>query len=160
VDPFRLARGVVVGTGDYRYLSYSADASSNPGRRIAANAAVDVGEFWDGHHTAVRGGVQLKANSHLGVEFDYRRDQVELPTGAFTSHLVGTRLMYAFNPRTFFNGLFQYNSTTGQVISNVRFNLIHRPLSDVFVVYNDLRDNSGRLLQRAVVVKVTNLLDF
>jgi hypothetical protein len=42
----------------------------------------------------------------------------------------------------------------------VRFNLIHRPLSDLFIVYNDLRDPSGRSLQRALILKLTNLVDF
>jgi hypothetical protein len=42
----------------------------------------------------------------------------------------------------FVNGLFQYNADTQQVTSNVRLNLIHRPLSDLFVVYNDNRDAS------------------
>jgi hypothetical protein len=68
--------------------------------------------------------------------------------------------MYAFTPRAFLHGFFQYNSSTRQVSSNVRLNLIHRPLSDLFVVYNDLRDSSGRSLQRAVILKLTNLLDF
>lgn len=43
----------------------------------------------------------------------------------------------------------------------IPFNLIHHPLSDLFIVYNDRRDTiSGRLLERALVVKVTNLFIF
>ena len=85
---------------------------------------------------------------------------MDLPAGRFTSDLVGARLTYAFTPRAFLNGFFQYNSSTRQVSSNIRLNIIHRPLSDIFVVYNDVRDASGRSLQRAFVLKVTNLFDF
>ena len=35
--------------------------------------------------------------------------------------------------------LTQYNTSTHEVSNNIRFNLIHRPGSDLYVVYNDLR---------------------
>jgi hypothetical protein len=47
------------------------------------------------------------------------------------------------------------------VSSNIRFNFIHHPLSDLYVVYNDGRDTtSGRLMERSLIVKLTNLFDF
>jgi hypothetical protein len=159
-EPFEIRRGVPIPVGDYRYRDFSARASSNPGRRISGSGNVDWGEFWDGDRKSLRGMLTVKANHHLSIDLDYRRDLVDLPAGRFTTDLVGTRIMYAFSPRAFLHGFFQYNSSTKQVSSNVRLNLIHRPLSDLFVVYNDLRDSSGRSLQRAVILKLTNLLDF
>jgi hypothetical protein len=44
--------------------------------------------------------------------------------------------------------------------SNIRFNFIHRPLSDLFIVYNDLRDETGAMKNRALIVKYTHLLSF
>ncbi|MBI3939651.1 MAG: hypothetical protein HY315_02345, partial [Acidobacteria bacterium] len=45
--------------------------------------------------------------------------------------------------------------------SNIRFNLIHHPLSDLFVVYNEVREVSGaRRTDRAVTIKFTHLLSF
>ena len=41
----------------------------------------------------------------------------------------------------FLNALLQYNTDARQWSSNVRFNIIHRPLSDFFLVYNDRRDS-------------------
>ena len=160
LNPFEIRRGVAIGTGDYSYLDYSARAVSNPGRRMSADVSVDWGEFWDGDRTSFRGAINMKPNYHFSVNVDYRRDQVDLPGGRFTTNLVGTQLNYAFTPRAFLNGLFQYNATTRQISSNIRFNLIHRPLSDLFLVYNDLRDTDGRSQQRAFIVKLTNLLDF
>ena len=102
----------------------------------------------------------MKPNHHLSLGFNYQRDHVELPVGQFTSNLVGARVRYVFTPRAFLASFFQYNWTTRQLSSNVRLNLIHRPLSDLFVVYNDIRDPSGRSLQRALIFKLTNLIDF
>jgi hypothetical protein len=60
----------------------------------------------------------------------------------------------------FLNGLVQYNNVTDEWNSNIRFNFIHRPLSDLFIVYNDLRDETGAMKNRALIVKYTHLLSF
>ena len=84
-----------------------------------------------------------------------------LPNGAFTTALVGARVLYGFTPRAFFNAFLQYNADTHQVSSNLRFNFTHHPLSDLYLVYNDRRDTvNGQLLERAVIVKLTNLFNF
>ena len=45
--------------------------------------------------------------------------------------------------------------------SNLRFNIIHRPLSDFFLVYNERRDErSNALINRALVAKMTYLVAF
>ena len=55
----------------------------------------------------------------------------------------------------------QYNAATNQFTSNTRFNCIHHPLSDLFVVYNERRDTTSQaLIDRALIVKFTNLFDF
>jgi hypothetical protein len=43
----------------------------------------------------------------------------------------------------------------------VRLDIIHRPLSDIYLVYNERRDSvSGDLINRAVIAKLTYLLAF
>jgi hypothetical protein len=74
---------------------------------------------------------------------------------------VGTRFTYAFTPRSFLNAFIQYNADTHQISSNIRFDLTHHPLSDLYLVYNDRRDTvTGQLLERAFIVKLTNLFNF
>jgi hypothetical protein len=47
------------------------------------------------------------------------------------------------------------------VSSNIRFNITHHPLSDLDLVYNDRRDTmNGQLVERAFIVKLTNLFSF
>ena len=55
----------------------------------------------------------------------------------FVTNLVTSRIGYAFNTRTFLDTLLQYNTDLKQFSANIRFDLIHRPLSDLFVVYNE-----------------------
>ena len=74
---------------------------------------------------------------------------------------MGARVLYAFTPRSFLNSFVQYNTDTHEVSSNIRFNLIHRPLSDLYLVYNERRNTEvGQLVERAFIVKLTNLFNF
>ena len=45
--------------------------------------------------------------------------------------------------------------------SNIRFNITYRPLSDLYVVYNDTRDGARReIIGRSLVIKLTRMVDF
>jgi hypothetical protein len=160
-DPFRIRSDLSIPVGDYRYLGYTARFSTNPGRKLSGNGRVDWGEFWSGRRRSLSGGLTWRPDYHLRIGLNYTRNQVNLANGQFTTDLLGARFLYAINATTALNAFFQYNADTGQVSSNIRFNVIHNPLSDFFLVYNDLRDShNGQLLQRAVIVKFTNLFNF
>ena len=55
----------------------------------------------------------------------------------------------------------QYNRDIKKVSSNLRFNFIHRPLSDLFIVYNEQRAVSDqREMDPILSLKYANLLEF
>jgi hypothetical protein len=158
---FRIRPSVPIPAGDYEYDRYSARFSTSGSRRIAGNGNLAVGEFWNGHLTTFGGTLNLRPSHHFNVGLDYSRNSVDLPGGDFTTDLVGARFLYSFSPRAFLNSYLQYNTDTHEVSSNVRFNIIHHPLSDLYLVYNERRDTEGgRLVERAVIVKLTNLFNF
>ena len=95
------------------------------------------------------------------MSLNYTRNHLELLNGTSNTHLFGTRVVYGFSPRSFFNAFLQYNSATREVSTNIRFNLMYKPLSDLYVVYNDRRDTTlGQPMERAFIVKLTRLLTF
>ena len=122
---------------------------------------VSAGEFWDGRSWSAEGGFELRPNYHVDVNLTFSRNNVDLPAGDFKTTLVGLRLLYAFTSNAFLNSFLQYNATTSEFSSNTRFNIIHRPLSDLYVVYNEQRNTvSGLLVARGVTLKFTDLFDF
>ena len=160
-DPFQIRSDILIPQGDYSYLGYSAGGGTNPGRKLSGSGSIEWGEFWSGDRTSFNGSLSYKLNSHFKTDINYTRNTVNLRNGEFTNDLVGARFLYAFNPSTFLNAFVQYNADTRQVSSNIRFNIIHSPLSDFFLVYNDLRDtSSGQVVQRAVIIKLTKLFNF
>ena len=153
--------GLAIPVGDYEYFWYFANFGTDQSQAISGNGSVGWGEFWDGNRKSFGGGLNLKPSYHFNVSFNYSHNRVALTNGRFTTDLVGARFVYAFTPRAFLHAFVQYNADTQQISSNIRFNLIHRPRSDLFLVYNDLRDtNLGEPVQRSFIVKFTNLFDF
>ena len=67
---------------------------------------------------------------------------------------------YSFTPKIFLDALIQYNSTVEEISSNLRFNFIYKPLSDLFLVYNERRSTTGDVLDRAIILKLTYIFDF
>ena len=62
----------------------------------------------------------------------------------------------------FIDALVQYDPSTKLLNSNVRFNLIHRPLSDIFIVWNEQRFETGEAIRpgRSLTAKVTWMVAF
>jgi hypothetical protein len=159
--PFAIQRTVTIPVGDYTYRRYTLDYSSNRGRGLSGSFKAAAGQFWDGRSWSAEGGFELRPSYHLDVNLTFSRNQVDLPAGDFTTTLIGLRLLYAFTSNAFFNSFLQYNATTNQFSANTRFNIIHRPLSDLYVVYNEQHDTrSALLLARGLTIKFTNLFDF
>ncbi len=100
----------------------------------------------------------------LSAEPTYSLNRVDLVQGAFTTHLVGSRITWTATPLMFTSALLQYNSSTQSVSANVRLRWEYRPGSELFVVFNEDRDTGARrfpdLANRAFIVKVNRLLRF
>ena len=153
--------GINIPAGDYSYRSYSASATSDQRRRIGGNGNVTWGEFWNGTRKSFGGGLTVRPNYRLNIAMNYSHNRVALGSGRATTDLLGTRLVYGFSPRAFFNAFVQYNAANNRLSSNIRFNWLHHPLSDLYFVYNDTRDtHNGTLVERAFIIKFTNLFNF
>ena len=163
VTPFTLnsARGVKVAPGTYDFNEYFALYRSNNAKRVSFETRVSVGDLYNGTRNGYAFAPTVRVNEHLNASVSLQINDIDLPNASYVSKLIATRLNYSLNTRVFFNALVQYNTDTQQWSSNLRFNVIHRPLSDIFLVYNERRlDTTGDLVDRALIAKVTYLLAF
>ena len=155
------ARGVRVDPGRYEFKEYFAFWNTNAAARVSFNSRYSTGRFYDGHRRGYTFGPSFRLNAKFNAAFNLQINDVTLSTGAFVTKLLTTRVNYNLNTKMFVNALLQYNSDSRQWSSNVRFNIIHRPLSDFFLVYNERRDDrTGDLVDRALVAKLTYLMAF
>jgi len=163
-EPFvigsRAANRLVIPIGDYKFNEFLLWYSSNPSKVFSFNARYQKGDFYGGSkHTMILGG-KFQPGYPFSTELDYERNDIALGAKSLDTDLVQLRVNYAFNPSMFLNALIQYNSDTGQISSNIRFRLIHHALSDLFIVYNDLRDVRQERSDRSITLKYTHLLNF
>ena len=154
-------RGIEIPQGDYAYQRYTVDTRTNNNLKVSGSVRYQWGEFWNGNLKSFQGTLALKPNEHLSIDLNYDRNNLNLSGQTTDGDLVGARFLYAFTARAFLNAFFQYNSTNDEVSSNIRFNWKYRPLSDIYIVYNERRSSVGNdPLERALIVKLTRLINF
>ena len=159
-EPFLIRPGQAIEPGDYWFQEITTSFTSDQSRLVSGNFFLRTGEFFDGHKHSLTAGLLFQPGYQFGANLSWTHDNVDLPSGDFETDLVRARLNYSFSTRMFLNALLQYNSTLEEISSNIRFNFIYRPLNDLFVVYNERRATTGEVRERALIVKLTYLLDF
>jgi hypothetical protein len=164
--PFRIRAGTEIPPGDYAFTTWSAGGGTNESRRLSGRATVSVGDFYSGTRTTLAGGLTTKLNQHLEVGASVSRNDVALPvpSGDFTTTILGLDVKAAINRSLFANALVQYDDVSKRLQANVRINWIHTPGSNLFLVL-DTGYNNGDLEapaltrwdRRTAVLKVTYL---
>lgn len=156
--------GVPVATGSYEWIEPSVRVQTPGHLPVFVTGSVRWGDFYGGKRTSISGNLTLRPNQHFSLVAGAQHNDLELGGNSFTADLFSARLRYAHDTRTFFLAFLQYNESTEELITNVRFNLIHAPLSDVFLVFTERRTLADTalegLLERGVTLKVTKLLAF
>jgi hypothetical protein len=165
LEPFKIRPDQRFAPGTYGWNEYYLEIETNHSRKVSGSALITVGGFWNGTQKTSKAGLIVRPSYHLTFDMALQRNDIDLPfpMRAFVTNLATSRIGYAFSTRTFLDTLLQYNTDLKQLSANVRFDLIHRPLSDLFVVYNEQRltdqltpVNTGR----GLIVKYTHMLAF
>lgn len=158
-EEFEIRDGIIIPIGDYNWDEFNLFYRSDSSRKFSFSGRYSNGGFWGGDRRQYRGGLQFQPNHKFAAELNVTRNLVDLPSGDFTVDLVGLNSNYSFSKRMFLSALVQYNSEDHEMISNVRYNFMYKPLSDIYVVYNERRDmDTNEVLDRAITVKFTYVL--
>jgi hypothetical protein len=157
-ESFPVGPVLAVPAGVYRYEDAGVAFDSNKSAALSGGFELSGGEFWTGRQRTATANMRLRFSANVAASATLARSVVDLPEGSFTADLIGLRLDWSFSPRMFLNSFVQYNGELDTWLSNVRYNLIHRPLSDIYVVWNETR--SPTLTRRALLLKYTHLLAF
>ena len=152
--------GISIPFGDYRYNEFAVSYTGNQSSTLSGDFQYRKGDFYSGDKRTIVLGGKLQVNYRFSTNVNYERNDVQLREGSFSTDLVNWDINYTFSPKMFLNALMQYNSDTKEISSNIRFRLIHHPLSDLFVVYNEQRDVRNERSDREISLKYTHLFNF
>ena len=159
-EPFEITDTRIVPLGDYGFNTTRFSFRGNESRKLSFDFDYETGGFFDGELDSYEVELLVQPSYRFRTDLSWRHNDVRLPDGDFSTDLVGARIQYAFSTTMFINALIQYNSEDREISSNVRFNLIHKPLSDLFIVYNENRLTRDRVRDRALIIKFTHLFSF
>ncbi|UCF81028.1 MAG: carbohydrate binding family 9 domain-containing protein [Acidobacteriota bacterium] len=148
-DEYEIYPGIWITEGDYSFEEADLWFGSDSSRKVSTWLGVGKGSFYDGHRDMYYVSLQVVPGEHFLSFIEYERNEVRLPAGDFNIDLLIVRMSYSFTTRASLDGSFQFNSTTDDVTSNVRFRWIWREGSDLFVVYNERRDVERRTWERS-----------
>ena len=164
-SPFYIyAKGQPIPVGRYGWDEWWSRFHSDPSRTISASGTIIWGDLWSGTQRTFQGQVSIKPGYQFQADLGLQRTsaKLNLPRIDFVTSIWTLRTNYSFNTNMFFDSLLQYDRVRERVNANVRFNLIHRPLSDLFVVYNEQRfvTDEPIIPGRSVIVKFTQMMTF
>lgn len=163
VRPFRIHPKVTIPVGHYAWNQHLLLYESDHSRALSGSIRATVGDFWSGTQKTAQMSVLYRPTYRLVFDLGMQVSDITLtaPQAAFTTTVATLRTGYSFSRSMFLDSLLQYRTDVRQLSANIRFNLIHRPLSDIFVVYNESQfADSGQGSGRGIVLKYTQMLSF
>ena len=159
--PFPIASGVSIPAGAYPFRDASVAFQSTANRIFSGTIRLSGGEFYDGTRRSVTIGSTWQPRYDLYLDLSLQRNHIDLPAGSFAADVLGSHLRYTMSTRLLGSAFVQYNTETRQVITNVRLDWRHAPLSDVYLVYTGRQERgTGASLEQSVALKVTRLVGF
>jgi hypothetical protein len=151
--------GALVPAGTHTWVEPSISYRSAGSRTLSGSVGLTFGDFYGGTRTSVSATTRLRPNPHVELRAGIAHNDLRLGGERRTADLYSLRLRLARDTRSFLMLFVQYDELDDELITNGRINIIHAPLSDVFLVYTERRSvgSESSLLERGLTLKVTKL---
>ena len=154
--------GATVAAGDYRFREGSASYGTSGGRSLSARVDVGGGGYFGGERFSLGGSLLGRFGDRAILDLSADHNRISLPgQGSVSAAAYSSQLQYFFSTALVAMARVQYDQSGDLLLTDLRLNWIHAPLSDLYLVFTEQRDTrEDRLLQRLVTLKVTRLLPF
>ncbi len=162
LEPFELAGQVLVPADEYDDNGFFLFANTNRGRAVSLFMQVQGGGFFGGDQLVLEPWLSVRLGDYLTSELNWSWNDIDLPLGAFQTHLGRLRVTYAFNTRLLVQALIQYNDLTQTVSSNLRLSWLNEANKGLFVVYNEISEFGVLGLEepdRSLAIKYNRTVD-
>ncbi len=153
--------------GYYSWTEYQWRVTTDESRALSLGFTGITGGLWNGTQRTVNASLTAKPSYHLTASLGVQRTSGRLPGGRFVRAIWTGRANYSFTTDMFLDALTQYDAERHRLNLNLRFNFIHHPLSNLYLVWNEQRFTVATPLDyplgtpppgRSLVVKVTHML--
>jgi hypothetical protein len=161
-ERFGIASGITIPPGDYRFRDNFVEFEGSGRRPLSGRIRLGSGDFYGGSRRYFQVAPAFKPLPLVSLETGYEFNDVSVPQGSFTTHVLNARVNVNLSNRWLTTTLAQYDSASEQHVLFFRLNYIYRPGDDVFFVFNRSTQAAtlGRPADYTAMVKFTYSLDF
>ncbi|MEP6712058.1 MAG: hypothetical protein ABJA37_06570 [Ferruginibacter sp.] len=153
--------GIEIGAGKYQYNAINAYFTSNKSAKFSWAADVTSGGYYNGKITTLSGNIRYAPSPKIAAGIDYERNdlkKVGINKENLTIQLITPNIRMALNPRVQLNVFYQYNTATVRSRWNARFSWEYRPLSYLYLVFNENKKTGFK--QDQSIAKISYLKQF
>ncbi len=146
----------------YDYTDFQVQYRSDMRKKFSYRLNPSFGSFFNGTKFSFEGNFNLRLQPYFVASAQINYDEINLPDPYPDASiwLVGPRFDITFNKKLFWTTLVQYSNQRDNLGINSRLQWRFKPLSDLFIVYNDnyFVDNFGPRV-RSLTMKFTYWLN-
>ncbi len=145
VEPFEIARGVVIPPGAYAWRRFRLELQTAAKRKLSGQATWWFGGFYTGRLDQLELEAAWTPSPVVTFLVNAEHDIGRLEQGDFDLTLVGTKIRLNVSPDLQLNSFVQYDGTDRSFGTNTRLRWTFHPRGDLFVIYNhNLREIEDR----------------
>ncbi|SHK67067.1 Carbohydrate family 9 binding domain-like [Reichenbachiella agariperforans] len=157
--------GIAIAQDEYYYTRHQINYNSDQSRKFSVSGKLGWGGFYNGKRLTANTGLRYAPIPHVAFTADYEYnnlDNLGVLLEDLDTHLATFGARFALNPRLQLSAFYQYNSFDEQGRWNVRGSWEYRPLSFIYLVFNDTQINGLErpFEQQQLIGKVTFLKQF
>lgn len=163
--------GIEIAAGVYAYNNHSLNFQTDNSRKLFFSAEYSLGDYFNGSLQSTSASTRFAPDPHVAVTLSYRHNEIKklgILSTSINTDLATAEIRLALNPRVQWISFYQYNSAINRNTFNTRLQWEYKPLSFIFLVLNDNRQDfvspdtqiNSRLVNQQGVFKVTYLKQF
>ena len=163
--------GIEIAAGVYAYNNHSINFQTDNSRKLFFSAEYNNGGYFNGRLQSISASTRIAPDPHVALTLSYRHNEIRnlgISSSNVTTDLATAEIRLALNPRVQWISFYQYNSAINRNTFNTRLQWEYKPLSFIFLVLNDNRQDftnpetqiNSRLVNQQGVFKITYLKQF
>jgi hypothetical protein len=161
-DPTRSGGVKLPKKTDYNFTSYKLEYHSDLRKKFSYNAKSSIGKFYNGNKFSFEARLRLRLQPYFFASAQINYDNISLPEPYSDASiwLIGPKIDVTFTKKIFWTTFVQYSNQRDNFGINTRLQWRFKPLSDLYVVYNDnYHTTNFSPRTRALLVKFTYWLN-
>ena len=159
-EDFDLVDDIIIAAGDYTFDRIFVGYEGAGTRRIALEAEVSAGDFYDGELVTVSAEVDWRPSPHYQFSLGYEINEGDMPDGSFSARLITARANFAFNSRWSWTNFIQYDNVSESAGLNSRLRWNPRAGQDMYIVLNQGYERDDRDRFRSTATEVTGKVGY